>query len=173
MPSHGRAAGEAHPAFSERQFRDTLAQFATGVTVVCARADADRFVGFTANSFNSVSLHPPLVLWSLAATSALLSESFVAANRYSINVLAASQGDLAVRFSRRPHAERFSGVTYRLGWSEAPLIEGCIAWLECRHHAQHRAGDHLIFIGEVVTVERAPGPPLIYHHGKFGTMGQD
>ncbi|HVO90951.1 MAG TPA: flavin reductase family protein [Casimicrobiaceae bacterium] len=172
MPSRTRTP-ETHPAFSERQYRDALAQLATGVTVLCARAEEDRYVGFTASSFNSVSLQPPLVLWNLAVSSAALSSTFAAAQRYAINVLSASQQDIAMRFARRPHAERFRDVSYRLGWSEAPLIDGCIAWIECRHYAQHRAGDHVIFIGEVVTVERAPGPPLVYHRGQFGTVKID
>jgi flavin reductase (DIM6/NTAB) family NADH-FMN oxidoreductase RutF len=167
MSSHARHAGDPAPAFDERQFRDALAQFATGVTVVCTRAPDGRYVGFTANSFNSVSLTPPLVLWSLSRRSASL-PAFEAAQGYAINVLSARQVDLARRFSR-PHADRFAGVAHRLGWSDAPLIDGCIAWLECRHHALHRAGDHVLFIGEVVTVERSHGPGLVFHHGRFGT----
>ena len=167
MPSHARHAGDPAQAFDERQFRDALAQFATGVTIVCTRAPDRRYVGFTANSFNSVSLSPPLVLWSLARRSASL-PAFEASQRYAINVLSAQQVDLARRFSR-PHADRFAGVAHRLGWSDAPLIDGCIAWLECRHHALHRAGDHVLFIGEVVTVERSHGPGLVFHHGCFAT----
>jgi flavin reductase (DIM6/NTAB) family NADH-FMN oxidoreductase RutF len=159
--------GERAPAFDERQFRDALAQYATGVTIVAARTTAGRYVGFTANSFNSVSLDPPLVIWSLARRSASL-PGFEGAERYAVNVLGASQVELARRFSR-PHADRFAGVDFRLGWSEAPLINGCIAWLECRHHARHRAGDHELFVGEVMTVERAPGQGLVFHHGRYGT----
>jgi flavin reductase (DIM6/NTAB) family NADH-FMN oxidoreductase RutF len=168
MTSSSRSSGaDAQGAFGDRQFRDAMAQVATGVTIVCARAGDGRYVGFTANSFGSVSLDPPLVLWNLAARSASLA-AFETAPRYSVNVLAAGQSDLARRFSR-PHADRFASVPYRLGWSDAPLIEGCIAWLECRHHAHHRTGDHVLFIGEVVTVERARGPGLVFHHGRFGT----
>ncbi|HEY1327667.1 MAG TPA: flavin reductase family protein [Casimicrobiaceae bacterium] len=167
MSPSSRPAGLAPAAFDQRQFRDALAQFATGVTIVCARADASRYVGFTANSFNSVSLDPPLVLWSLARRSPSLT-AFEAAERYAVNVLALGQVELARRFSR-PHADRFAQVAYRLGWSEAPLLDGCVAWIECRHHARHRAGDHMLFIGEVVTVERARGSPLVFHHGRYGT----
>src|SRR5262245_47038317 len=152
MSASGHAAGESGSAFNELQFRDALAQLATGVTIVCARAGPSRYVGFTANSFNSVSLEPPLILWTLARKSASLA-AFETAERYAVNVLAAEQVELARRFSR-PHADRFAGVAHRLGWSDAPLIEGCVAWLECRHHARHPAGDHVVFIGEVVTVER-------------------
>ncbi len=166
MPEPSPPAGPP-PAFDERQLRDALAQFATGVTVVCARSPAGRFVGFTANSFNSVSLVPPLVLWSLARRSSSLA-AFEQAERYAVNVLSTGQLDLARRFSR-PHTDRFATVSYRLGWSGAPLIDGCVAWLECRHHARHRTGDHELFIGEVITVERAGGDPLVFHHGRFSS----
>jgi flavin reductase (DIM6/NTAB) family NADH-FMN oxidoreductase RutF len=161
MPARGPAA----KAFSERQFRDALAQFATGVTIVCARAPNGRYVGFTANSFSSASLDPPLILWTLARRSSSLT-GFEASARYAINVLAATQVDLARRFSR-PHADRFADVAFRLGWSDAPLIEGCIAWFECRHHARQHTGDHVLFVGEVMTVERSPGAGLVFQHGRF------
>ena len=151
--------------FSERQFRDAMAQLATGVSVICARTRDGRFVGFTANSFNSVSLDPPLVSWTLAHKAANLAE-FEAADRYAVNVLAHDQADLARRFSR-PHADRFAGVPYRLGTSGAPLIEGCIAWFECTQHTQLKAGDHVVFIGEVEHCERKPGTGLVFHHSRF------
>ncbi len=166
MPASGRASTPPQ-AFDARQFRDALAQFATGVAIICARADDGRYVGFTANSFNSVSLDPPLILWSLARRSASL-KAFETASRYSVNVLGAAQIELARRFSR-PHADRFAGVGYRMGWAAAPLIDGCVAWFECRHHAQHRAGDHVVFIGAVATCERAQGRGLVFQHGQFGT----
>ncbi len=144
--------------------RDALAQFATGVTIICAHAGDGRYVGFTANSFTSLSLAPPLVLWTLAHRSRSLA-AFVAAPRYAINVLATSQVELARRFSR-PHADRFDGVAYELGWANAPRIVGCVAWLECTHHARHRAGDHELFIGDVVTCTRAAGEGLVFaNHG--------
>jgi len=101
-------------AFDERQFRDALAQFATGVTIVCTRAGPQRYVGFTANSFNSVSLEPPLVLWTIARQSASLA-AFEAAERYAVNVLAAEQAELARRFSRPRAAQRSTrrGTTSR------------------------------------------------------------
>ena len=123
--------------------------------MICAPGPDGRFVGFTANSFNSVSLDPPLVVWSLNRRASNLA-AFEHAGRYAINVLAHDQADLARRFSR-PHADRFAGVGYRLGAAGAPLIDGCVAWFECRHHAQHRAGDHVLFIGEVETCARRKG----------------
>jgi flavin reductase (DIM6/NTAB) family NADH-FMN oxidoreductase RutF len=161
------AARAAAPRFTERHFRDALAQFATGVTVITARGADGRFAGFTANSFNSVSLDPPLIVWSLADASETLS-AFRFAGRYAVNVLAHDQIALAHRFSR-PHADRFAGVAYRLGTADAPLIDGCIAWFECRHHAQHPAGDHTLFIGEVEHCERRNGIGLVFHHGHYAT----
>jgi flavin reductase (DIM6/NTAB) family NADH-FMN oxidoreductase RutF len=165
MSASGSASASPQ-AFDARQFRDALAQFATGVTVICARAGDGRYVGFTANSFNSVSLEPPLVLWSLGRRSASL-PAFETAERYTVNVLSTTQIDLARRFSR-PHADRFAGVDFRMGWADAPLIHGCVAWFECRHHARQRTGDHIVFVGEVVTCERSPGRGLVFHHGHFG-----
>ena len=163
---HDPASGTP-PPFTERHFRDALAQFATGVTVICAQAGDGRFVGFTANSFNSVSLDPPLIVWNLADTGSNLA-AFRSATRYTVNVLAHDQVELARRFSR-PHADRFAGVPYRIGAAGAPLIEGCVAWFECRHHAVHRAGDHVLFIGEVDTCERRNGLGLVFHHGHYAT----
>ncbi len=159
----------AHPqAFDSRQFRDALGEFATGVTIICARTGDGRYVGLTANSFNSVSLDPPLVLWSLARSSASLG-AFETAERYCVNVLSSEQTELARRFSR-PHEDRFAGVGYRMGWANAPLIDGCVAWFECTHHAKYRAGDHMVFVGEVATCERTQGHGLVFHHGQFGVV---
>jgi flavin reductase (DIM6/NTAB) family NADH-FMN oxidoreductase RutF len=161
MKNHER---RKRPASAERQFRDALAQFATGVTIITARAPHG-FVGFTANSFNSVSLDPPLVIWSLAHHSRSLA-AFEAAERYAVNVLASEQVALARRFSR-PHLDRFAGVAFRLDGTGAPLIEGSVAWLECRHHALHPAGDHMLFIGEVMAAAHRAAPPLLWHGGRF------
>jgi flavin reductase (DIM6/NTAB) family NADH-FMN oxidoreductase RutF len=151
-------------AVTERQFRDALAQFATGVTIITARAPHG-FVGFTANSFNSVSLDPPLVIWSLARRSRSLA-IFEGALQYAINVLAHDQIDLARRFSR-PHTDRFAGVAFRQGASDAPLLEGCVAWFECRHHALHPAGDHMLFIGEVIATGHRRRLPLVWHSSRY------
>ncbi len=122
----------------------------------------------TVSAFAEVSLSPPLVLWTLSQRSASL-PAFETTERYAVNVLSAGQVELARRFSR-PHADRFASVPFRLGWSDAPLIGGCVAWFECRHHSRHRAGDHVVFIGELVTVERAPGRGLVFQHGAYGAI---
>ena len=165
--SSARANASRVPAFSDRQFRDALAQFATGVAVICAPGTHGRFSGLTANSFNSVSLDPPLIVWSLNRSATSLA-AFEKTEHYAINVLAHDQAGLARRFSR-PHVDRFEGVEFRLGAAGAPLIAGCVAWFECRHHARHRAGDHMLFIGEVITCEWKKGAGLVFHHGRFGS----
>jgi flavin reductase (DIM6/NTAB) family NADH-FMN oxidoreductase RutF len=162
---------KAAPDFGERAFRDALSEFATGVTIIATRESrpgrAPTYTGFTANSFNSVSLAPPLVVWSLGNDARTLA-AFENSERYAISVLAQEQVAIARRFSR-PHADRFAGVPYRLGAGGAPLIEGCIAWFECRHHGRHRAGDHTLFIGEVLHCGRRNGIGLVFHHGRYGT----
>jgi flavin reductase (DIM6/NTAB) family NADH-FMN oxidoreductase RutF len=105
-------------------------------------------------------------VWSLNRRSTSLA-SLEGAAHYTINVLAHDQADLARRFSR-PHADRFAGVGYRLGAAGAPLIDGCVAWFECRHYARHRAGDHVLFIGAVETCGRGHGAGLVFQHGRFG-----
>jgi flavin reductase (DIM6/NTAB) family NADH-FMN oxidoreductase RutF len=152
------------PSVTERHFRAALGQFATGVTIITARA-GHGYVGFTANSFNSVSLDPPLVIWSLARRSRSLA-AFEGAERYAVNVLAFDQVALARRFSR-PHTDRFAGVVFRVGEAGAPLIERGAAWLECRHHALHPAGDHMLFIGEVTAAAHRRVAPLVWHGGRY------
>jgi flavin reductase (DIM6/NTAB) family NADH-FMN oxidoreductase RutF len=164
-PTTRAAARAAVPA--ERAYRDALAQFATGVTVICARAPDGTLAGFTANSFNSVSLDPPLIVWSLARSASNLA-AFEQAEGYVINVLADDQTELARRFAS-PHADRFAGVDYTLGPAGAPRIAGCVAWFECRHHSRQHAGDHVLFIGRVEAFARHPGAGLVFHHGRYGT----
>lgn len=163
------------PAFTEREFRDALAEFATGVTIIATRGsenDATLYTGFTANSFNSVSLDPPLVVWSLARVARTLA-AFERCERYAISVLAEAQIEIARRFAR-PQEDRFAGVPYTLGWAQAPLIEGAVAWFECRHFARQEAGDHVLFLGEVVRCGRRHGAGLVFHHGRFrGTSPLD
>ena len=149
----------------QREFRAALGHFATGITVVTTRSKSGELLGMTANSFNSVSLDPPLIIWSLGRRSRSLA-AFENATRYAVNVLAHDQVDLARRFSR-PHADRFAGVPYQLGDAAAPLIDGCVAWLECRNHSRHPVGDHMLFVGEVETCACRPLPPLVWHDGRY------
>ena len=149
-----------------RDLRRTLGAFATGVTVVTARTPDGEPVGLTISSFNSVSLDPPLILWSLSLESPNL-EAFRRASHYAVNVLAADQQWLSDRFAAR-RSDRFADLQQQPGLGGAPLLEGCCAWFECANDTQYPGGDHLIFIGRV---ERfAPGEaqsPLIFHRGSY------
>lgn len=156
------------PSFSSGEFRDALGMFATGVTIVTARAADGTLVGLTANSFNSVSLDPPLVLWSLSHGAGSM-PAFSAGSHYAINVLAADQQALAVRFaSRQP--DRWREVAFTEGLGGAPLLAGAAASFECFNRSRYDEGDHVIFVGEVERcMHRAGASPLLFHGGRFYT----
>jgi flavin reductase (DIM6/NTAB) family NADH-FMN oxidoreductase RutF len=149
-------------------FRAALGRFATGVTIVTARAEDGALVGLTANSFNSVSLSPPLVLWSLSSGSSAL-PVFRGGTHYAINVLSAQQRELALRFAARG-VDRWAGVAYTEGAAGAPLLEGAIATFECFNRSRYEEGDHVIFVGQVERCQhRSELRPLLYHGGRFYT----
>jgi flavin reductase (DIM6/NTAB) family NADH-FMN oxidoreductase RutF len=153
------------PEFDSRQFRDALSQFATGVTVITTRLDDGRFFGLTASSFNSVSLDPPLILWSLAGAAQSL-PLFTGNSHYVVNVLAANQLALAERFaSRIPN--RFEGVEFDLSHTGLPILKGVSAWFECHNRSRYPEGDHVIFVGEVERCNVQPQAPLVFHRGRF------
>ena len=156
------------PAFSTHDFRTALAMFATGVTIVTARDAAGMPVGITANSFNSVSLSPPQVLWSLARLAGSM-PTFERGSHYAINILSAEQHALAERFSSRS-VDRFAGVAFREGAGGAPVLEGSAAVFECFNRSQYEEGDHVIFVGQVEHCERREGAsPLLFHGGRYFT----
>ena len=156
------------PSFSAQEFRTALGMFATGVTIVTARAGDGSVVGLTANSFNSVSLDPPLVLWSLARAAASLA-AFSKGSHYAINVLAADQKALAERFALRG-ADRWKDVGFDEGSGGAPLLHGAAATFECFNRSRYEEGDHVIFVGEVERCSHRHGAsPLLFHGGRFYT----
>jgi len=156
------------PDFSVREFRASLGMFATGVTIVTARTAAGELVGLTANSFNSVSLDPPLVLWSLSETAGSMA-AFSNGLHYAINVLTADQQALAEQFAYK-ETDRWDGVQFTEGINGAPLLVGAAATFECFNRSQYAEGDHVIFVGEVERcAHRAEASPLLYHGGKFYT----
>ena len=166
--SPARSAGHQAkpPDFSVSEFRTSLGMFATGVTIVSARTATGELVGLTANSFNSVSLAPPLVLWSLSRGAGTLG-AFSNGMHYAINVLAADQQLLAEQFAARG-IDRWAGVAFTEGVSGAPLLTGAAATFECFNRSQYAEGDHVIFVGEVERcAHRAEASPLLYHGGRF------
>ena len=149
-------------------FRNALGSFATGVTIVTARDPAGGDVGVTANSFNSVSLDPPMVLWSLAKSSANLT-AFRDAPGFAVHILAAGQEALSNLFARRG-VDRFAGLELGRGHADAPLIAGCAAHFECQTAFRYEGGDHVIFVGEVVRFEHSARLPLVFHGGRYGLV---
>jgi flavin reductase (DIM6/NTAB) family NADH-FMN oxidoreductase RutF len=156
------------PAFSSQEFRAALGMFATGVTIVTARSADGAVIGLTANSFNSVSLDPPLVLWSLAQAAGSL-PVFRAGSHYAINVLAKDQRLLAERFALKG-SDRWNGVDFVDGLGGAPLLAGAAATFECFNRSRYEEGDHVIFVGEVERCTwRAGASPLLFHGGRYYT----
>lgn len=154
--------------FSAYEFRSALGMFATGVTIVTACGADGKPVGLTASSFNSVSLTPPLVLWSLSHSTSTLT-AFTQGSHYAVHILTVQQRFLAERFATRG-IDRWEGVAYRTGLGGVPLIEGAAAVFECHNRSQYVEGDHTILIGEVLRCQHQPGAsPLLYHGGMFYT----
>jgi 3-hydroxy-9,10-secoandrosta-1,3,5(10)-triene-9,17-dione monooxygenase reductase component len=158
----------AQQAIDPRELRQALGAFATGVTIVTTRTAGGGPVGLTANSFNSVSLDPPLVLWSLALTSQHI-DVFRRAGCWAVHILSAGQESLSARFASRV-PDRFAGVLWTEGDGGVPLIEGCSARFVCRTAFEYEGGDHAIFVGQVSELTRDQAPPLIYHGGRYARV---
>lgn len=162
------------PGVEPTAYRQALSRFATGVTVICTHAPevvtaGAPFVGLTASSFNSVSLEPPLVLWSLGKQ-ARSRPIFEHSAHYLVNVLAADQLALCQRFARG-QGDRFAGLDYTLSPAGLPVLGGALAWFECRNRSRYDEGDHLIFVGEVLHCgQRERGEPLIYQASRFARL---
>lgn len=152
--------------FTQRDLRTALGRFATGVTVVTTLA-GDEPLGITANSFSSVSLDPPLVLWSPARVSRRF-PAFEAASHFAVHILAEGQQVLAEHFAR--HGDGMERFGYAPGHGGAPLIEGCAARFECRHAARFDGGDHLICVGEVLRLDQSDLPPLLFYGGAYRAL---
>lgn len=156
----------ANPASPANQdLRKALAQFATGVTVVTTRAADGTPVGLTVNSFNSVSLEPPLVLWSIAHKAQSF-DVFRTCERYIVHVLSVDQLDVAKVFATRG-ADKFGSSAWELNGSGLPLLEGGVAWFECGNRRQYDEGDHVIMVGRIEAFAIPGGPPLIFHDSRY------
>jgi flavin reductase (DIM6/NTAB) family NADH-FMN oxidoreductase RutF len=150
---------------SDRAFRDALAHFASGVTVVAART-TQGLVGLTATGFASASLSPPLVLVCVGKVASAYA-GVVGAEHFGVSVLGERQAWIAEQFAR-PGVDRFRGVPLRA--AGVPLIDGALAQLECRRFARHDAGDHTIVLGEVLEGRVAAGRPLVHFGRRFGAF---
>jgi flavin reductase (DIM6/NTAB) family NADH-FMN oxidoreductase RutF len=146
------------------RLRRALACFATGVAVVTTCHQGKR-EGLTVNSFSSVSLDPPLVLWSLQRRAASFG-SFVSSGRFAVNVLDASQRRLSAHFAR-PHHDKFDGLTFVDGLGNCPVLHDSLAWFECRTESAVEGGDHMVFIGRVERAGFREGSPLVFSRGTY------
>jgi len=154
-------------SFNQTGFRDTLSQFATGVTIITTLDDDGSPIGITANSFNSVSMDPPLVLWSLAKNAFSLT-SFQNAEYYNIHILSVDQEDMSNRFAR-PGTDKFDTIDFYQGRGDTPVLMDCAALLECRTRHQYDGGDHIIFVGEVLSHMHSAKKPLVFHQGQYAS----
>jgi 3-hydroxy-9,10-secoandrosta-1,3,5(10)-triene-9,17-dione monooxygenase reductase component len=155
---------DAQP-LDQKEFRKALGLFATGVTIVTARDAAGTPVGVTANSFNSVSLDPPMVLWSLAKTAHSL-QTFTQTEWWNVHILATHQEPLSNRFARSG-TDKFAQLALDSGISDAPLISGCTARFQYRTKFLYEGGDHIILVGEVRAHDQTAHPPLLYVSGRY------
>lgn len=150
--------------------REALGGFATGVTIVTCRGADGLPVGLTVNSFNALSLDPPLVLWSLRLASPSLA-AFDAATRFAVNVLAEAQIELSRRFASAVPG-KFDNGLWGEGSGGLPLLGGSAATFECERISSQAAGDHRLYIGRVMVARAQPVPPLVYHAGRYHLLGE-
>jgi 3-hydroxy-9,10-secoandrosta-1,3,5(10)-triene-9,17-dione monooxygenase reductase component len=149
----------------KRELRGALGQFATGVTIITTSGDDGQPVGVTANSFNSVSLDPPLVLWSLCH-SAHSRPLFERAEHFCVHFLTAEQRELSERFACAG-MDKFAGLEWATGIGDVPLLTEYVAQFECRMSDSHRIGDHVVFIGEVLSFRTSESRPLVFYGGTY------
>lgn len=152
-------------AFDARELRHVLGSFVTGVTVITALDALGRPHGLTANSFSSVSLEPPLILWSQSLT-APSHPVFREAERFVVNILADDQVAISNQFARSG-ADKFAGCATEPGLGGVPMLKGCSAYLECRKIDSFPGGDHIVFLGEVERIERTGRHPLVFGGGRY------
>jgi len=166
MPLSATASTDAPVPVDGAALRDALGRFLTGVTIVTVAGMNQQLYGLTVNSFNSVSLSPPLVLWSLDKRNEK-TVLFQNATGFGVNIMSAAQIDLCERFSGDA-TDRFAGCRWTPGAFGQPLLDNALVQMECRHWAQYDGGDHLIFVGEVMSVTKADGAPLAFFKGQYG-----
>jgi len=153
------------PVIDPAAYRAVMGGFATGVTVITLGSTNGFRLGVTASSFNTVSLDPPLILWSLALKAPSLA-AFRSHDLFAVSVLANHQKDIALQFAR-PAEDKFAGIDMIEGANGLPLIKGALAHIECRTVARYAGGDHEIMLGQVVSLRRDDYAPLVFQGGKF------
>lgn len=152
-----------------RELRAVLGCFATGVCVVTTVGDQGLPVGMTINSFSSVSLDPPLILWSIGVNTPSRT-AFQSHPSFAINIMGANAKDTTLNFAR-PSDDKFKDVEWSKGYDDVPVLGEALAVLECRVEDQIISGDHEIFIGRVLRIDQNEGAPLLFHKGGFMSLG--
>jgi len=156
--------------FAAAQYREALGRYATGVAIVTCVGNGQGPVGVTVNSFTSLSLDPPLVLWSLNNKSDR-GQVFLDCDTFAINVLARAQQALSVRFSESGQHD-FTGIRYETLGTKAPILPGALASFDCEVEARHDGGDHTIVVGRVKDMVSREGEPLLYFRGRYRGIGR-
>jgi flavin reductase (DIM6/NTAB) family NADH-FMN oxidoreductase RutF len=162
-------------SFSDREFRDALGLFATGVVVItsvgndgCGNGGHNGYLGATISSFSSVSLDPPLILFSIGRHSKAFS-AWQSVDNFAVNILSENQSAISTRFARAL-TDKWDGVSVCPGLGGAPLLSDALAWIECRSYAKYDGGDHLIIVGQVLSLTARSGAaarPLVFFGGKY------
>ena len=150
---------------NSKELRNALGSFATGVTIVTALDSDQNPIGMTVNSFNSVSLNPPLILWSISRDSNCF-DDFIKAETFAVHVLNHSQEDLSNRFAESG-GDKFLGLSLESGFKTAPILPDFSACFECKTEHQYDGGDHIILVGKVVSFEDRGTDPLVFYRGQY------
>jgi flavin reductase (DIM6/NTAB) family NADH-FMN oxidoreductase RutF len=170
-PDPANELASDHSPIDPRDFRNALGTYATGVTIITAAGADGKPYGITCNSFASVSLNPPLVLWSLVLYSSSLG-AFENASHFAVSVLGASQQELANRFAKSSD-DKFAGVEWRPGLGNAPILADSVANFQCRVANRYYGGDHVIFLGAVEAYSYNRKEPLLFARSSYGRFVAD
>jgi len=163
--------GETAMAIDQRHFRDVMGTFATGVTIITTVVSGAPH-GITANSFSSVSLDPPLVLFCLGRSSTNF-DAFMETDNFAVNILSASQDKLSTHFAMF-EGDRFDGTAWNAWETGAPILDGVISAADCVLEARHDAGDHVIIVGRALRAETVlDAAPLLYHRGRYAALASE
>ena len=154
--------------FTQTEFRNALGSFATGVTIITALGKDGQKVGMTANSFNSVSLTPPLILWSISKSTNCF-DDFIAAESFAVHILAADQQELSNLFATTGE-DRFANIQCTEGLSGTPILPHYSACFECKTAQQYEGGDHIIITGEVLKFSDNQLDPLLFYRGNYHNL---
>ena len=170
MYSWAPISGDAAETLDTRRFRQALGSFPTGVCLVTTVDDSGKREGMTVNSFASVSLTPPLILWSVR-DDARSADVFIGTARFVISVLAAAQRDLAMHFAK-PAADKFAAWedAFDVGLGACPRLRHSVATYECTTYSRHNEGDHTILLGRVDAFSQTDAAPLVFHGGQIGSL---